>query len=285
MRKTLPVLALLATLAASSHAVITGTATSTADVSYTLGAGLTASYSNVSVDGRVAGEYIYNYDGDNGTAAPSVYEYLNDNGDTAPVLDPTRYTTASDSGAYGYAPTDGRVQLSATATGSYLAAASDPSDTFLFRRYGSRAFLRVTNGGTADADIVFDLNTEHRIADVTTDISYDADRNLGQYAAAGGSGDVVVSTVDANDDYFDYADNFGSGNAADGKSGHIDTTFPAGRRSFTLGVGQTVEYEVFTSSYVFLEDDHRPAAPVPEPAPLAALGVGALALLRRRRKA
>ncbi len=287
MRNHFSALPLLA-LAASSHAVGTATVTSTGDVTYTLGAGLSYAFSPTSLNyaGRAAGRYTYDWDSI-GTSVPEshnpVFEYLDDTNLNlvAQVADPARYSLSLSGGASGTPTGTNRLVLSSTATATFSAAANDPGDLFAFRRYGYRYFMQVTNGSTVPQFALFNFNNQQRTLSGAVNVPVDLTANLGQYAEAGGVMDVIDTSTDETDEYTLTADTFSS---ADGRSFSTDYTYPLGGRGYTVAPGATVEYEIYSSSYLFIEDDHRRAAPVPEPAPLAALSVGALGLLRRRRK-
>lgn len=296
MRNALTLLSLLA-LAASSHAVIHAASSGTTKVDYSFDPLLSYAFVNDSVNlpGRSSGQYIYDWplDGTNVPESHNPYTEFLPDGSFAPVTDSTRYSGSLSGTSSGVQTGANSLSLTSEVSGSFEATPSDPSDLYLGRRYGYRYFIDVTNPdllATHDAGFAFTL--QRRSISGSVPFLYNYANFLGQYAEGNADGGVA-DTSNIGDSGYDVShDTYYEGNVL---SYSISGDLPIGApRIFSVPkatldangvlVPGFLELEVYSSSYIGMEDDHR-FTPVPEPAPLAALGLGALALLRRRRKA
>ena len=276
MRNALILLSSLA-LAASSRAGLTAIATSQMKVGYILGAKMTVAYNPVSTPTkfppRTAGEYVYSQFAP-GRTDPQVFDF--DSPDVP--VDPSHYTASISGGATDEA-TDDVLSLASTTTGAFT---GKDGDLVLFRRYGFRYFLQVTNDDASPQDVTFAFDGQSRYAKGDIDTPLDTVANLGQYAESGGVADVVDTAIDDDPpEYSFFADTFDS---AGGTGYEVPKTYPSGgSRTFKVPGEGNREFEIYCASYVFLEDDRRPAL-VPQPSAFAALGLGALPTLRHTRK-
>ena len=274
MRKTLPVLALLA-LTTLSRAGGSYTTKSTTDVSWA------TSSTAVSLSGFTEEDYVLDHaifflggGAPAGSAAP-VYTFAED-GSFSPA-DASLYTATYGGGTTVNQRYADRLVLGVESWATL--SGTEGHDIFLDRAYGHRAFLTFTNGGGGDESVSFTANRALRNLAVHADTEYD-------FSIPTGRGDAVLSW--GGGEFFDVAGEVQSENNRaiasfdEGLDASLTYDPAAFSQSFMLASGASITVEVFAFADGYIEDDRTPQA-VPEPAAFLPLGLGALALLRRRR--
>ena len=270
MRNTLILLSSLALAAASGAAPFSvAVATASNNTTYTMDAGV----SLVSVTNR-------EYYPDGFHAGINYYTF-----DTYEPVSPTNANV----GYTGFTTIDlptsgGRVSLSATSS-LRLDPNAGTEDTYALAHLGHAAYLTFTNVSGADAQVHFGTNWSGSYSAAATRPSNAAGDSVWDYAGAQAisgigeldqNGDVIPAGYHAGNIY-DWSFNFGSKTIRDTLSDSFDDKNLS--FSYTLRSGETKTYEIWAA----VSPEVAYINPVPEPASMFALGVGALGLLRRRK--
>ena len=272
MRNTLVLLSSLA-LAATSRAVQTSTATATTDVIYKATAGLVLS--------NVVGE-AYEYFAFGNSANPGtnlVAEILNDDFDHPLAADPSLYTVATATGSANGSHAAGSNAFSMTATGKATFDATTARELVLDHTFGYRYFLFFDNPTGSALTVDFTVTRGGRVQGDFDGPDYDLTTERGRYVESDAFGDAFLKDAAFPSDLgmAQFGDTIDDGKPFD-KS--IGLTFT---RTLTIPKNSTgTRVQLYASAETYLDYDMRP---VPEPGTWAALGLGTLALLRRRRRA
>ena len=276
MRNALVLLSSLAlAAAASADPYSLGTSVASLSATYSMEAGVTLAP-------VVHNEYHpYGY-------APGLNYYDFHTGD--PVSPTNAHIAYSGSTAQNVPTGGGLLSLSATQT-MRLDPVADTEFSYAIASIGHRAYLTFTNPTNAPATVTFTLDWSGNFSADASRPSNPAGDYIWDYAAGEYGLGLAEINLD-NNNFVDPAHNahhpteyaytydFGTGAI----NGHVGATFDqkGARYSYILAGGSTHRYEIWAAAYN--EVGFKPQA-VPEPAALAALGLGALALLRRRRSA
>ncbi len=275
MRKSLGSLSLLVALAGVASAQSTATATASTSASYNAASSVRLL--------ELAGEGYHVYaDGSEGN-----YSY--------DVGGPSTMTSSS-STTNAYTAATNSFTMSATANASFSStdyAAINPAypdGDYIYRVQGYRYLITLYNTTDQDQTVAFHLSLNQTYSRTATSpygtVSYDADGTYtpGAFADASLHGGV---TDRSTEDQFSNLPNVQGGyfaSAYDTNPGVSTPTFGGTDAygydaSYVLPGGAIHTYQIYAASTVSAQ-----FVPVPEPSALAALAVGALALLRRRRK-
>ena len=274
MRNTLILLSSLALAAAASAAPYSfGASTSSVSATYTMDAGVTL------VPGSIVHEEYY----PQGFAPGPNYSDLYTGDPTGPTNAAVTYAGATTADV---STTGGAIHMTADSN-LRLDPAVNTQDTYVQAKIAHRTYLTFDNATGGDAQVHFTFDRSGGFSGHADRPSNPAGDFLWDYAggeAGGGIGEVDdesdVITPDGDyefDNTFGWTYDFGTGVV----QSDLGDSFDLQNQSidFTLGAG-THRFEIWT----FASPEVGYANPVPEPSAFAALGLGGLALLRRRNR-